>query len=70
MAVTKYIEWVQEVNLEAQKLGKCLSCYKLNSDTLSEYFKKEISPKFAIIKLAVENREKSNCVCEERGFKS
>lgn len=68
--VIKYIEWVQEVNLEAKSLGKCLSCFNLNSDTLSEYFKEGISPKFAVIKLAVDKRERQKCLCEERGLKS
>lgn len=69
MSMEAYINWVKEVNLEASKTGKCLSCYSLNSNTLTRYYREGTSPLFAVIKLSLEKRDKPTCVCEAKGLK-
>lgn len=69
MNLENYMEWVKDVNLEASKVGKCLSCFSLNSDTLKKYYEDGVSPMFAVIKLTLEKREKSICICEQKRLK-
>lgn len=69
MEVDTYMSWVKDVNLEASKIGKCLSCYYLNSDTLSGYYTEGLTPLFAVLKLNIDGRVKDRCVCKESGMK-
>ena len=69
MEIGAYMKWVKDVNLEARKIGKCLSCYTLNSDTLGGYYKEGLTPLFAVLKLNLDGRAKDRCVCEESGLK-
>lgn len=69
MEVDTYLSWVKEVNLEASKLGKCLSCYTLNSRTLTGYYQEGVTPIFVMVKLALDKREKNKCICKQKRLK-
>lgn len=70
MEIENYMEWVKDVNLEASKVDKCLSCFSLNSNTLKEYYEDGVTPMFAVIKLTLDNRQKEKCVCSEKRLKT
>jgi hypothetical protein len=69
MSLELYRDWVKEVNFQAATVDKCLSCFNLNSNTMSDYYKDGTTPVFAVIKLTLEKREKAKCICKEKNLK-
>ena len=69
MSLELYMDWVKEVNFQAKSVGKCLSCFNLNSDTMSGYYKEGFTPTLAVVKLTLDGRAKKICKCKEAGLK-
>jgi hypothetical protein len=69
MGVEDYIEWVRDVNLEAFKVNKCLSCFKLKGSILKEYYQEGLTPFFTVVKLMVGTRQKDKCICKQKCLK-
>jgi len=69
MGIEDYRTWVKEVNLEAAKVDKCLSCFTINGDTLKEYYQEGDTPFFTVVRLMLGNHQKDICLCEQRGLK-
>jgi hypothetical protein len=69
MSLELYMDWVKEVNFQAATVNKCLSCFNLNSDTMSGYYKEGFTPTLAVVKLTLDGRAKKICKCKEAGLK-
>mgnify|MGYP003959729755 CR=1 FL=1 len=69
MSLELYMDWVKEVNFQAAKVGKCLSCFNLDSDTMRGYYKEGLIPTLAVVKLTLDGRAKKKCACETAGLK-
>ena len=69
MSLELYMDWVKEVNFQAKSVGKCLSCFNLNSDTMREYYEEGLIPALAVVRLTLEGRARKTCACERAGLK-
>jgi hypothetical protein len=69
MSLELYTDWVKEVNFQAAKVNKCLSCFILNSDTMRGYYEEGLIPALVVVKLTLDGRAKKECVCEKAGLK-
>jgi hypothetical protein len=69
MSLELYTDWVKEVNFQASKTNKCLSCFNLNSDTMRGYYQDGLIPALAVVKLTLEGRARKTCLCEKAGLK-
>jgi hypothetical protein len=69
MSLELYMDWIKEANLQASKVNKCLSCFNLNSNTMSNYYKEGYTPTLAVVKLTLDGRDRKRCVCKEAGLK-
>jgi len=69
MSLELYIDWVKEVNFQAGAVDKCLSCFNLNSNTMSVCYKEGYTPTLAVVKLTLDGRIRKICKCKEVGLK-
>ncbi len=69
MSLDLYMDWVKEVNFQAKSIGKCLSCFNLNSDTMRGYYEEGLTPTLAVVRLTLDGRARKRCVCEIAGIK-
>jgi len=69
MSLDLYMDWVKEVNFQAKSVGKCLSCFNLNSDTMRTLYEEGLIPSLAVVRLTLDGRNKKICACEKAGLK-